>query len=82
MPVGSRRLFDRALELPVKGQFAERFEALKLVPPEHLPWHRVIGIRRKEEPAADGRYHMALRKLTPGEGAFILMSMRRREKEE
>jgi hypothetical protein len=75
-------VFDREQELRAHGEFAERFEALALVPPEHLPWFRVIDLRRKEEPTDDDRRRAALRKLTPAEGAFILMSMRRRTKSE
>jgi hypothetical protein len=75
-------IFDRAQEIPVQGEFAKRFEALKLVPPEHLPWYRITGIRRKDEPGESDRYRTALRKLTPGEGSFILMSMRRRDRAE
>ncbi len=75
-------IFDREHELKAHGEFAHRFEALGLVPPEHLPWFKVSGFRRKEEPAADDRYRMALRKLSPAEGAFILMSMRRRSRTE
>lgn len=73
-------IFSREQELRPPGEFAERFEALHLVPPEHLPWFRVIGLRRKEEPSDEDRRQAALRKLTPAEGAFILMSMRRRSR--
>ena len=75
-------ILDRTEELTAPARFAERFEALKLVPPEHFPWYRVTGMRRKEELGENDRYHMALRKLTPEEGAFVLMSMRRRDKAE
>ncbi len=75
-------VFDRADELRVPREYAERLEALDLVPPEHLPWLRVTGLRRADEPGENDKYHAALRKLSPAEGAFILMSMRRREKGE
>lgn len=74
-------IFDRAQQIGVHGELAERWESLELVPPEHLPWFRVTGFHRKEEPTDDER-HLALRKLTPAEGSFILMSMRRRSRSE
>ncbi len=75
-------VFDREDEVILPGHVAERLDALGIVPPEHYPWFRVKGIRRKEEPGEDDRYHAALRKLSPAEGAFILMSIRRRSKSE
>jgi hypothetical protein len=74
--------FDRAQELPVREDFAERFKTLDLVPPEDLPWFRVTRIQRKEEISDSKPSHVALRKMTPQEGAFILMSTRRRKKGE
>lgn len=74
-------VFNREDELTLPRQVAERLEALQVVPPEHYPWFRVTALRRQEEPGEDDRYHAALRKLSPAEGAFILMSKRRRSKE-
>lgn len=70
-------VFDRATELPLEKHAAARFESLELVPPEHYPWFRVTGLRRRDEQSKDDPYHLAMRKLTPGEGSFILMSLRR-----
>ena len=75
-------IFNREDEMRLPEQLAHRSEALKIVPPEHLPWFRVTGLRRKEEPAEQDSYRVALRKLSPEEGAFILMSMRRRSRSE
>jgi hypothetical protein len=75
-------VFDREDQLTPPRHFADRSEALRLVPPEHYPWFRVLGLRRKDEPTEDDPYRAALRKLSPAEGAFILMSMRRRSKAE
>jgi hypothetical protein len=75
-------VFDREDALTLGGDFTERMEALKIVPPEHYPWFRVTGIRRKEEPGEDNRYKEALRRLSPSGGSFILMSMRRRSTSE
>jgi hypothetical protein len=71
-------VFDREDPLTLGGDFTERLEALKIVPPEHYPWFRVTGIRRKEEPGEENQYKEALRRLSPSGGSFILMSMRRR----
>jgi hypothetical protein len=73
-------LFDRETELRLGPEFGERSEALKVVPPEHLPWFRVTGLQRTAEPTSEDAYHAALRKLSPGEGAFVLVSVRRRER--
>jgi len=75
-------VFDRDNAVTLPPHAAERFEALRIVPPEHLPWFRVTGLRREEEPVERARYREALRKLSPAEGAFILMSMRRRSRSE
>jgi hypothetical protein len=72
--------FDREQELRLAAEFSERSEALKVVPPEHLPWFRVTGLQRKAEPTEEDAYHTVLRKLSPGEGAFVLVSVRRRER--
>jgi hypothetical protein len=74
-------VFDRAQEVKAEGEFAHRLEALELVPPEHLPWYRVTGLRRREEPDEKESYRAALKRLSPEAGAFILMSMRRRSRE-
>ena len=73
-------LFDRETELRLAPEFGERSEALKVVPPEHLPWFRVTGLQRTAELTSEDAYHAALRKLSPGEGAFVLVSVRRRER--
>src|SRR5581483_6097577 len=75
-------LFDRSHELTLRGDTAARFEHLKLVPPEHLPWFRVSGFSSGEEPEAKAGREAALRTLSPESGAFILMSMRHRIKSE
>ena len=74
-------IFDREQEVKAQGDFAHRFEALELVPPEHLPWYRVTGLRRREEPDEKEGYLAALKRLSPEAGAFILMSLRRRSRE-
>jgi hypothetical protein len=74
-------ILDEGAKVELSPEFAEQFQALKMVPPEHLPWSRVVGLRHQEEPD-DDPYKVALRKLTPGEGAFILISKRRRSREQ
>jgi hypothetical protein len=74
-------VFDRGQELTAHGELGHRLEALGLVPPEHLPWFKVTGFTRREE-SGDDRRRSALRKLTPAEGAFILLSMRRLSRSE
>jgi hypothetical protein len=73
-------VFDRNDELAVPTHFAERLKALRIIPPEHNPWFRVTSLRRKKDAGNNDPYHEALRRLSPGEGAFILMSMRRRQR--
>lgn len=74
-------IFDTTQEERVQDEFAHRFKALELVPPEHLPWSRVIGLQRREEQDDKEGYRAALKRLSPEAGAFILMSMRRRSRE-
>lgn len=74
-------VFDQEAALTLSPELARHFEALKIVPPEHLPWFRVTGIRKAEVSAPDDPYHAVLRRLTPGEGSFILISRRRRLRE-
>lgn len=74
-------VFDRAASVGVDEKIAKDWEALKLIPPEHLPWFRVTGIKRVEGVSADQK-ELALRKMTPAEGAFILLSRRRKSKAE
>jgi hypothetical protein len=74
-------IFDRTQQIKAPAETARRFEALELVPPEHLPWYQVTGLRRREEPDEKEGYHVALKRLSPEAGAFILMSMRRRSRE-
>ncbi len=73
-------IFDLTQEARIQGEFAHHFQALELVPPEHLPWHRVTGLRRREEPDEKEGYRAALKRLSPEAGSFILMSMRRRSR--
>jgi hypothetical protein len=73
-------IFDRSQEIRVSGEYAERFESLNLVPPEHLPWFRVTALRPKGEPYKEDGHQAALRQLTPERGSFILMSLWRRAK--
>jgi hypothetical protein len=51
-------------------------EELDLIPPEHLPWFAVTGLRRTD-PEEDEVYRAALRQVSPESGAFILLSLRR-----
>jgi hypothetical protein len=71
-------IFDRndAIELPADRR--EEVSRLHLVPPEDLPWFRVTGLQRRVSDE-DTPYKVALRELSPESGAFVLMSVRRRE---
>lgn len=73
-------VFDRARRIGAHDEVAAQWESLKLVPPEHLPWFRVIGLQRSEEHGAGNADHAALRELTPTAGSFIFVSMPRRSK--
>lgn len=75
-------VFSEKEELTLQAHFAERSQSLNVVPPEHYPWFRVTGLRRKEELEEKDAYHATLRKLSPAEGVFILMSVRRRSRAE
>lgn len=71
-------VFDRndAIELPADRR--EEVASLKLVPPEDLPWFRVTGLQRQAS-EEETPYKAALRELSPESGAFVLMSVRRRD---
>ena len=51
--------------------------------PEHLEWFRVVGLTKDEDAAGESnKYSQAMLKLSPDQGSYVLMSMRRREVEE
>lgn len=52
-----------------------RLERLELIPSEHLPWHRVIGLKPDlpEDKIGDSK-----REVSPESGRFVLLSMGRR----
>jgi len=51
--------------------------------PEHLEWFRVVGLTKDEDAAPEAnKYSQAMMKLSPDQGSYVLMSMRRREIEE
>ena len=72
--------FDEKTFVKVPPERVERVAALKLIPPEHTEWFRVKGIRRVEPSDSEDPYHMALRKVSPEGGSFVLMSVRRRSR--
>lgn len=59
--------------LPVEA--GTRSKELELVPPEHLPWFRVVGLRHRAE--TDDPRKQILRQLSPEGGGYVLMSTRR-----
>ena len=65
--------------IQLAGEAAARSEELSLIPPEHLPWFRVTGLRRKEEVDLPTAYSKAMRELSPETGSYLLMSPRRHE---
>jgi hypothetical protein len=73
-------IFDRGDALMPPEELGGRWERLNVIPPEHYPWFRVTGLRPKEQPEEDARYQIALQKMSPSEGAFIMMSTHRRSK--
>lgn len=75
-------VFAQKPELTLDVPFRQRSEELNVVPPEHLPWFRVTAIRRTEGEGEESRYKLALRSLSPEEGSFIMMSMRRKARSE
>ena len=74
-------ILDSEHEVTLPPEFSDRTQKLGIVPQEHLPWARVTGLRRTEEyeGKADSQ-SAALRRLSPEEGSFIMMSMRRRSR--
>jgi hypothetical protein len=52
-----------------------RFENLELIPSEHLPWHRVIGLKQD---LPEDRTGASKREVSPESGRFVLLSMGRR----
>lgn len=73
-------VLDHDREVLVPAERVGRTEALGLVPPEHLPWSLVRGL----EPMDHGRkkaYYEALAEMSPESGSFVLMSLRRKERE-
>jgi hypothetical protein len=51
------------------------------VNPEHLEWYLVKSLTKPNEPDSDDKYWKAMKSLSPEGGSYILMSLRRREKE-
>lgn len=51
--------------------------------PEHLEWFRVVGLTKDEDSTGESsKYSQAMLKMSPDQGSYVLMSMRRREVEE
>jgi hypothetical protein len=73
-------IFDREAALIAPSDEREMLASLKLVPPEDGEWYRVRGFERGAASGSDP-YRMALQDSSPESGSFILMSLRRRNKE-
>lgn len=76
-------ILDPQHVLTLAPPFSELAQRLRTIPAEHLPWSRVTGLRRTEEGEEKvDPQRAALRRLSPEEGSFIMMSMRRRSRSE
>lgn len=73
-------LYDEASEIVAPVDRLDALRELNLIPPEDRPWVRVKALRRSEETGEDPSA-VALRSLTPEAGSYILMSLRRRDRE-
>jgi HKD family nuclease len=71
---------DEREEAQAPADYQEQLSSLDLVPPEHLPWFLVRGLvpADREE---NNSYYQALAEMSPTAGSFVLMSLRRRERE-
>jgi hypothetical protein len=73
-------LLDQRHTVELSRDVQGQFESLELIPPEHLPWHLVTGLVRAE-PNSDSAYLSALEEMSPSAGSYILMSLRRKERD-
>jgi hypothetical protein len=72
-------MFDTESTIDVSGTGREALQRINLIPPEHLEWFWVKGLRPSEgdEPEA---VRQAITETSPESGSFILLSYRRRKR--
>jgi hypothetical protein len=75
-PAGWIPVLDEERQVQAPEDFQNTMEALKIIPPEHLPWSLVRTLEPAERDMEEG-YFKALQEMSPEAGSYILMSLRR-----